>query len=892
MVVEQMMPPINRSVAQLAREYKITTVTLRHWRDLACKSQLVPGNNKSSERWSSADKFRVVLESAALNEIEFSQYCRSKAVLPEQVEQWRLACERANTLPELVSLVNEGKYPPLRSIDPRIPPELAAVVERALRANKCDRYPSARELARDVQAYQAGMRVAAYEYSSLELVKRFVARHRPAVTVSVLALLVVLVLSFTAYRRVLAARDRALLAEHRAQKNELSATLSAEHARHSLGEVLLERAQQALQEGASVDAELLAARALAQEERADARGVLIAARSAMRPTLTDTLSETKGCARSALSFDADLFACALDHSLKLWRLSTRELALDMPQDSEIGSITFASDSTMLGITLADGRLGIRPATTDAVAFQFAPCGPKPTAMAIATQGTALACGNARGHLSVWQAGLVGSVRSFELGQAVSAIAWSKDGSRFAAGGELGALLVYDRAMHGERRLSGHTGTVLGLALAEQGRYLASTGADRTLRSWDTESGGQVETPIVLSDVMSTLAWSDDRRLAVLGGKDKSFRVLDLRSGHRALLRLHDEPVDLVAISGDATRLASYSRDTGLRLWSLGADPSPNELTERGNVLALARGSGADELLSAGLGRNGVCLWRLSTGTCQTRLPVRLDRVRALAVSANGQRLALAGSGTQIFIWDLSQKIPTQVIEGLRQETRALAFGLDGETLAAAGIERKLRVFDVHSAALLAEQETLAPIQTMSVVPGSGALVTGDQAGVLTVRDMKTGRAEAAWQAHADWILASAISPDGSLLASAGADRLVRLWSLRSHKRLSTLTGHAGKVLAVDFSANGAQLASASEDKTVRVWDSRTGKALATLPGHTGNVRAVRFTGQPLLLASGSDDGTIRLWHLNDLALPAAELEADLVRRFGLAPTQTSSEGGP
>jgi transposase-like protein len=100
MVVEQMMPPINCSVAQLAREYKITTVTLRHWRDLACKSQLVPGNNKSSERWSSADKFRVVLESAALNEIEFSQYCRSKAVLPEQVAQWRLACEQANTLPK------------------------------------------------------------------------------------------------------------------------------------------------------------------------------------------------------------------------------------------------------------------------------------------------------------------------------------------------------------------------------------------------------------------------------------------------------------------------------------------------------------------------------------------------------------------------------------------------------------------------------------------------------------------------------------------------------------------------------------------------------------------------------------------------------------------------
>ena len=197
------------------------------------------------------------------------------------------------TLPEIVSLVNAGKYQRLRALDARTPPELAAVVERALQPNKLDRYPSARELARDVQAYQAGTRVTAYEYSSVDLLKRFVARHRSAVTVSALALLVVLVLGAAAYRRVLAARDRALLAEHRAQANELSATLSAAHARHSLSEVLLDRAQQALLEGDSVDAELLAARALTQEERADARGVVIAARSAMRPKLLSSWAETR-----------------------------------------------------------------------------------------------------------------------------------------------------------------------------------------------------------------------------------------------------------------------------------------------------------------------------------------------------------------------------------------------------------------------------------------------------------------------------------------------------------------------------------------------------------------------------------------------------------------------
>jgi WD40 repeat protein len=781
------------------------------------------------------------------------------------------------SLLEIMAKVNAGQYTPLRELDPQIPAELAAVVERALQTNKLERYPSARELARDVQAYQAGMRVAAYEYSSLELLQRFVARHRSAVTASALALLVIFVLSFAAYRRVLAVRDRAIAAEQRALENELSARHSAEHARHSLGEVLLERAEQALLEGDSVNAELLAARALGQEERADARGVVIAAQSALRPTLGLTLPDTKGCSRTALSFPAGIFACASGRELRLRSLQDQSRTWRASLESEVLALAFASDARVLAIALADGTVGTRAASFEDQAFRFETCGSKPSAVAIAAGGRALACGTARGRVTLWHEG--SSAMVFELGQAVSALALAADGSRLAIGGELGALVVSEGTK--QRRLTGHSGTVLALTFSDQGRYLASGAADRMLRFWDAGTGAQLQAPVVHSDAVSSLGWSDDRRFVTLGSKDKTFRVLDLRTGRGALIRQHDEAVELAAISPDASRLASYSRDIGLRLWSLPALERPTELNERGNVLALGLGLGPDQLLSAGLGRNGACLWDLSTGTCGARLPVRLDRVRALAVSPDHARVALAGSGSQIFIWDLVQKIPTQVIHGLLDETRALAFSLDGRLLAAAGLDRKLRIFDVTSGALLQEHETSTPIQTMNVVPQSGALFTGDQAGVLTLWDLKTGQPQAAWQAHSDWVLGSAISPDGTSLASAGADRVVKVWNAHTHKRLFTLTGHDGKVLSLDYSPDGARLASAGEDKTVRLWDPRTGRALATLTGHAGIVRAVRFTEREALLASGSDDGAIRLWRLDDLTRSGRELEASLTRRFGL-----------
>ena len=72
----------------------------------------MPGNGKTSERWSSADKFRVVLETASLSEAETSQYCHSKGIYPEQIRQWREACEQANGVPGTKSTAaqrNEAK---------------------------------------------------------------------------------------------------------------------------------------------------------------------------------------------------------------------------------------------------------------------------------------------------------------------------------------------------------------------------------------------------------------------------------------------------------------------------------------------------------------------------------------------------------------------------------------------------------------------------------------------------------------------------------------------------------------------------------------------------------------------------------------------------------------
>lgn len=96
-IIKRMMPPHNESVANISKEEGITEVTLYKWRKAAREAGVaMPGNGQTSDKWSSQDKFLIVMETFALNEIELAEYCRKKGLYREQIELWRTACLQAN----------------------------------------------------------------------------------------------------------------------------------------------------------------------------------------------------------------------------------------------------------------------------------------------------------------------------------------------------------------------------------------------------------------------------------------------------------------------------------------------------------------------------------------------------------------------------------------------------------------------------------------------------------------------------------------------------------------------------------------------------------------------------------------------------------------------------
>ncbi|HKQ68127.1 MAG TPA: WD40 repeat domain-containing serine/threonine protein kinase, partial [Polyangiaceae bacterium] len=358
------------------------------------------------------------------------------------------------TFVEVRKQLEKGSFRPLSQVDRRIPPELAAIVKRALRVSPGQRYETAREMARDVQAYQAGGRVGAYEYTSLELLKRFLARQRAAVICSLVGLVAVIVLAAATYQRVVAARDRALLAERRALDNEQSAGASAKAARRSLSEMLVEKAALAQADGDVVAAELLAGHALDLGERPDARGIVLAAGASMRPMPVGHLIEASGCDHYAMASRVPLLVCAKHRSVRAWNMGERKAIWDNEEGlAPVTALAISADGQRL---LTASAVGVR--------FHASPfAGPtivverrigRVSAIALSADGKLAAAGTSYGAVVVWDTQNAGGERRYGLGQAISALLFGPRGE-LVAGGELGAVSVWNPEKDHELKMKGH-----------------------------------------------------------------------------------------------------------------------------------------------------------------------------------------------------------------------------------------------------------------------------------------------------------------------------------------------------------------------------------------------------------------------------------------------------
>lgn len=113
-VLKRLEPPTNDTVTGLSEELNMSRSTIYQW--IRTKNN----NSKDSSsirKWSSKDKFNVVLETATLTQRDLAAYCRRKGLYLEDINTWREQCIKANeaNLKDPLKLENDLKEEKLRT---------------------------------------------------------------------------------------------------------------------------------------------------------------------------------------------------------------------------------------------------------------------------------------------------------------------------------------------------------------------------------------------------------------------------------------------------------------------------------------------------------------------------------------------------------------------------------------------------------------------------------------------------------------------------------------------------------------------------------------------------------------------------------------------------------
>ena len=578
----------------------------------------------------------------------------------------------------------------------------------------------------------------------------------------------------------------------------------------------------------------------------------------------------------AVSPDGAVLAGAgWDHTIHLWDMRTGRERMRFPGHCDsVYAVTFSPDGARIASGGLDGAVMLWSAADGKRLRKIPAHKSSAGAVAFSPDGSKMASGGYDKIVRLWDADSGRRIREFEgHGDPVKAVAFSPDGGTLASGsgtegGTDPSIRFWDVESGEEKLKIDHGSPVSSLSFSPDGARLLAGSGDGATRMWNVESGSELWS---VANRGSLAAFSPDGKTFATRTESGRIGLFDGETyepiREMTMLRFGGT---IFAFSPDGKRLAmTGSMRNAVRVFDVESGEPLNAVeAHEGAVWSLAASPDGKTIYSADFAGT-IRSWDAETYAPGRTIKLQNHWIGRITVSPDGRRLAGYANG-ELRMWDAAEGKELGPGVKPRAHVTGMSFSPDGRTLATG-----CQLWGVsEDGALTVVREWEGYPHDVAYSPDGSTLAISDQVNELRLRQASTGREFLEIEGQKDGMPSVVFSPDGRFLATGGGlppntysdpsrlDTSVRMWEVVSGQEIFSFKGHTDSVYGVAFSPDGTRIASTGADGTVRLWDAVTGEALVTLNGHDGHASSVIFTAGGDRLVSGGWDTTLLVWDVS------------------------------